>query len=87
MSNIVTVIAGGAEYVGRLKSIDESGLVLTNPRMITFTEQGMGFANGIAATGKQDPDEMTILQPTFMTETNEDVVKAWHQATSGLMIP
>ena len=85
--DIVTVMAPTGEYVGRLLKMDETGIVLENPRMITFAEQGMGFANGIAATGIADPKVMTILQAVFVTETNPEVVKAWHQATSGLLVP
>ena len=85
--DIVTVMAATGEYVGRLMKMDETAIILENPRMITFAEEGMGFANGIAATGMQDPKEMVILQPIFVTETNPEVVKAWHQATSGLLVP
>ena len=85
--DVVTVMAATGEYVGRLLKMDETGIVLENPRMITFAEQGMGFANGIAATGISDPKEMVILQAVFLTETNPEVVKAWHQATSGLVLP
>jgi len=85
--DIVTVMAPTGEYVGRLLKMDETGIVLENPRMITFADQGMGFANGIAATGIADPNVMTILQAVFVTETNPEVVKAWHQATSGLLVP
>ena len=85
--DIVTVMTATGEYVGRILKMDETGIVLENPRMITFAEQGMGFANGIAATGVANPKEMAIFQPIFATETNPEVVKAWHQATSGLLVP
>ena len=85
--DIVTVMTATGEYVGRLLKMDETAIILENPRMITFAEEGMGFANGIAATGIQDPTEMVILQSIFVTETNPEVVKAWHQATSGLLVP
>ena len=87
VSDVVTVMASTGEYVGRLLKMDDTGVVLQNPRMITFADQGMGFAAGIAATGVNDPNEMVILQAIFVTETNPEVVKAWHSATSGLLIP
>ena len=87
MSDVVTVMAGHAEYVGRLKSREGNIVELENPRLITFNEQGgMGFAHGIAASGVEQPSSMTIVSPVFITETNEEVVKAWHQATSGLIV-
>jgi hypothetical protein len=85
--DIVTVVAASGEYVGRMIKFDETGIVLQNPRMITYTEDGqMGFAAGIAMTGNIDPKEVTILSIVFVTECNEEIVKAWHQATSGLIV-
>ena len=86
VNEVVTVMASSGEYVGKLTKMDENGIVLKDPRLITFGEQGMGFASGIAATGLEDPKEMTILQAVFVTQTHEDVVKAWHRATSGLIL-
>lgn len=84
--DIVTVMALSGEYVGRLTGRDESGRVtLESPRMIVASEQGMGFANGIAATGLKDPKEVTFLSYVFMTETNEEVQSAWRQAVTGLV--
>jgi len=87
VNDTVTVMTQTGEYVGRLLKMDAFGVVLQNPRMITFADQGMGFAAGIAATGLNDPNEMVILQAVFVTETNPEVVKAWHSATSGLVMP
>jgi len=85
--DVVTVVAATGEYVGKLLKIDETGVVLSDPRMITYNEQGMGFAHGVAMTGNPDPKEVVILQAVFVTETNNEVVKAWRQATSGIITP
>jgi len=85
-NDVVTVVAATGEYVGRMLKFDETGIVLQNPRLITYSEDGMGFAQGIAMTGNVDPKEVTILQIVFVTECNEEIVKAWHQATSGLIV-
>jgi len=84
--DVVTVVAATGEYVGRMLKFDETGIVLQNPRLITYAEEGMGFAQGIAMTGNPDPKEVTIMQVVFVTECNEEIVKAWHQATSGLIL-
>jgi hypothetical protein len=86
-NDIVTVVATTGEYVGKLLKMDETGVVLADPRMITYNEQGMGFAQGIAMTGNVDPKEVVILQAVFVTDCNPEVVKAWRQATSGLVMP
>ena len=85
-NDVVTVVAPSGEYVGRMLKFDETGVVLQNPRMITFSEEGMGFAAGIAATGNPDPKEVTIMNIIFVTECNVEIVKAWHQATSGIIL-
>jgi len=85
-NEIVTVVAATGEYVGRLAKIDETGIVLLNPRMITFEGENMGFARGIAMTGEVDPVEVTILSPVMMTPTAEVVSKAWQEHTSGLIL-
>jgi len=87
INEIVTVMTATGEYVGKLMNMDGGNILLKDPRLITFTENGMGFANGIAATGIQNPKEVTITQAIFFTETNPDVAKAWRQATSGIVLP
>jgi len=82
--DIVTVMALSGEYVGKLVS-DSDGITLSDPRMIIASEQGMGFANGIAATGAKDPKSVTFQSYVFVTETNDEVQSAWRQQTSGLI--
>jgi len=86
-NDVVTVMAVSGEYVGKLVKIDETGVSLNDPRLVTANEQGMGFANGIAMTGMQDPKDMIILQPVFITETHPEVVKAYRQSVSGIITP
>ena len=84
--DVVTVVAATGEYVGRMTKIDETGIVLENPRLITYSDEGMGFAAGIAMTGNPDPKEVTILSAVFVTECNQEIVKAWQSATSGIIL-
>jgi hypothetical protein len=84
--DVVTVVAATGEYVGRMVKIDETGIVLENPRLITYSDEGMGFAAGIAMTGNPDPKEVTILSAVFVTECNQEIVKAWQTATSGIIL-
>jgi catalase (peroxidase I) len=83
--DVVTVMAVTGEYVGKLVRMDETGVVLQDPRFVSVSEQGMGFANGIAMTGVKDPKEMTILQAVFVCETNPEVESAYRQSVSGLI--
>jgi hypothetical protein len=56
--------------------------------MLVHQESGMGFAHGVCATGKMNPDEVMFYNGglVFMTESNEEVEKAYRQATSGIII-
>lgn len=85
--DIVTVIAMSGEYVGKFISNDQNGLVIENPRMILQNpETGeMGFAQGVAVTGDQNPKEITFDQYIFITPTNDKVATAWQDATSSII--
>lgn len=88
-NDIVTVLSSlGTEYVGKFISMDENGIVLKKPKLISMSEQGMGFAGGIAMTGVADPEQVLInlSQIVFITETNEPVQKAYVEATSGIIL-
>lgn len=84
--DIITVMALSGEYVGRLVGRGEDGsITIESPRMIVASEQGMGFSNGIAATGVKDPKEVKFQSYIFITETNDEVQSAWRQAVTGLV--
>ena len=85
--DVVTVMTATGEYVGKLIS-DDAGIVqLENPRFVTVSEQGMGFANGIAMTGVKDPKNVTLCNVLFVAETNPEVVSAYRTTVSGLITP
>lgn len=85
-NDVVTVVAMSGEYVGKLKDTGAGTISLEDPRMLVHSEQGMGFANGIAVTGKNEPIEVTFQTYVFATKTNDEVEKAYRQATSGLVL-
>jgi hypothetical protein len=88
--DVVTVMTvNGSEYVGKLKfgTVSSDNVVLEDPRFVTMTEQGMGFANGIAATGVENPKEVELRNVLFVTETNAQVVSAYRTSVSGIVMP
>ena len=83
---IVTVLTVAGEFVGKLAGI-EDGVKLIDPRMVVQGPEGnMGFARGICQTGIENPTEVLITNPIFVTDTNEMVENAWREATSGIAI-
>ena len=83
---IVTVVTVAGEFVGKLAGT-EDGVKLIDPRMVVQGPEGnMGFARGICQTGIENPTEVLITSPIFVTDTNEMVENAWREATSGIAI-
>jgi len=79
---IVTVVATtGQEYVGKLVN-DSNGVLLERPKMIVFSENQMGFAQGICATGTSEVQDVQFYPAgiAFVTEPDESVVNAYWQA-------
>ena len=83
--DVVSVIALGAEYVGKLEEVKENSIVLNNPVMVMVTEQGMGFAASLAMTGEESPKQAELRGYTLVTKTNSQVEAAYRQHTSGLI--
>lgn len=85
-NDVVTVVAISGEYVGRFISNNGGVITLKDPRMLVQNEQGMGFANGVAVTGKPEPTLINFHSYVFATATSETVEKAYVEAVSGLVL-
>jgi len=87
-NDVVSVMTAYGEYVGKFVQQGTSVVTLTDPRMIVQTEQGMGFAHGICATGKENPTsvEIQMSQVVFITEVNTQIEKEYRKVTSGLIV-
>lgn len=84
--DVISVISLAGEFVGKYETSGDGSITLSDPRMLIQNEQGMGFANGIAVTGKASPTSVTFQNYVFVTETNEDIEKAYRGAVSGLVL-
>ena len=81
--DIVTVVTMTGEYVGELAKTEP--LTLKNPKMIVQAPNGgIGFAKGVAVTGKENPESMVISTYVFVSEVNENVAEAHRTAVSGI---
>ena len=81
--DIVTVVTMTGEYVGELAKTEP--LTLKNPKMIVQAPNGgMGFAKGVAVTGKENPESMVISTYVFVSEVNENVAEAHRTAVSSI---
>ena len=86
-NDIVTVLTLAGEFVGKFVS-DENGIELEDPRMVVQgPDGGMGFARGICQTGVENPDYVLFESYIFTTPANDQVQKAFREATSGIVTP
>ena len=87
VGDVVSVVTAAGEFVGKLDGFDGDSVILAKPRMLVMgKEGGMGFARGICMTGKENPESATFHNVVFVTPTNEDIDKAWVQATTGIAL-
>mgnify|MGYP004276455309 CR=1 FL=1 len=85
--DLVTVLTPHGEFVGRLEKNDDTGVHLSNPKMMVSTKEGnMGFARGVAVTGEENPETVTFMNPVYIIPTNEQVSKAHTEATTNIQL-
>lgn len=87
-NDVVTVITYVGEFVGKLVEETPDKVTLKDPRMFLNTEEGMGFARGVAATGEENPTSMSFFTGgiIFVSKTNSEIDREWHRATSGILV-
>lgn len=87
LNSVMTVVTTNGEYVGKITGESANSITMANPRLIVTTEQGMGFANGIAMTGIDNPKSVTFKNYIFVTESAEGVIEAWNEHTGQIQLP
>lgn len=87
-NDVVSVATLSGEFVGKFVSATEAGVELKDPKLITASEEGMGFAKGVCLTGIENPESMVLSAGgvIFTVKTHKDIEKAYRQATSGLIV-
>jgi len=88
VGDIVAVNTPVGEYVGELISF-EGDVILKKPRLILFNPDDgkMGFAKGISIASEENPEEVVFRTFTFTTTCNQDIVNAYEQYNSSLIVP
>lgn len=85
--DIVTVIAFGNEYVGKLVEVTDTKITLDKPVMLMLTQEGMGFSGSVAMSGEENPKQVTLHNYNLVTNTNSQIAGAYQKHTSGLITP
>ena len=84
--DVVTLVTPVGEFVGRYEGEDSEGIKLGVPRMLIQNQQGMGFAPGVSMTGKQEPESVTFRNVVFITDTQQEIAKAYQTSVSKIML-
>lgn len=85
--DIVTIMTGIGEYIGKYVETNEGSVVADNPRLIVQDPEGnIGFGRGVCMTAKENPKQVTFLDVLFLVETNDSFQKSYIEATSGIII-
>ena len=89
IGDIVTMVTPVGEVIGKLVAENEVELTLEDPRLFVPNEGGAGLAPGICMTGVPDTKEAVLFKGGIvgMVPTANELVSAWQQQTSGLVIP
>lgn len=84
--DVVTVYSLAGEIVGKYINGKDGEISLEDPRVLMQSEQGLGFAKGVCVSGQLNTKKITISNYIFITPTNDEFVRAYHQAVSGLIV-
>ena len=85
-NDVVTVMCHVGEITGKFIESGAGFIKLKDPRMLTQTEQGIGYAKGVCMSGMMDTREIVVNNYLFVVDTNDEFVKAYHQTDSGLVL-
>ena len=85
---VVTLVTHVGEVIGRVSADLEDRIELENPRLFVNQADGSGLAPGICMTGVQDPSTGIFYKGSIVAvvATAEELVKAWQQQTSGIIL-
>ena len=89
VGDVVTMVTPVGEVIGKIKAQDDQSVTLEDPRLFVPNEGGAGLAPGICMTGATDPKEAVFFKggAVAMVLTANELVSAWRQQTSGLVVP
>lgn len=89
IGDVVTMVTPVGEVIGKIKEQDDQSVTLEDPRLFVPNEGGAGLAPGICMTGATDPKEAVFFKggAVAMVLTANELVAAWRQQTSGLVVP
>lgn len=88
MGEVVVLLTGTVEVVGRLKKFSTDEIELESPRLFVPMEQGGGLTNAIAMAGEQEPDVATFSWNAVLgiQKCSPEIEAGWRQQTSGIQI-
>jgi len=88
VNDVVSVVTTIGEFIGKYKEEGGHQIILTDPRMVVHSKEGMGFARGLSMTSGDEADECAFYKTNvvFIAQVHPDVVSSYREFTSGLII-
>ena len=86
--DLVSVLTPHGEFVGRLEKNDDTGVHLSNPKMMVSTKEGnMGFARGVCMTGEENPKSIIFRSGgiILVTPSNQNINKFFKNPRQNLL--
>ena len=88
VNDVVSVVTTVGEFIGKFVKENTHVVILKDPRMVVHGSTGMGFARGLSMASGEEADECTFYTTNvvFIAEAHKDVVTAYREFTSGLIL-
>lgn len=88
VNDVVSVVSTVGEFIGKFVSENSHKITLKDPRMVVHGASGMGFARGLSMTSGEEAEYCSFYTTNvvFMAEVHKDVVTAYREFTSGLIL-
>lgn len=87
--DVISLVTVSGEFVGKWVGETTVSLTLRDPHMVSAGAQGnIGFMPVVCLTGKPKPDTVEFNKTAIVcyVETDENVVREYRKATSGLIV-
>jgi len=84
---VVSVVTPNGDVVGKLRNVEDTHVVVEDPRGFVQTQDGVGFAPSVSIGCDHELPEVTFNMAMVLTitKTHEEIEKAWRQQTSGIV--
>jgi len=87
-NDVVSIVTLTGEFVGKYMEETPDQYVIADPRLLSQSQNGVGFLPVVCMTGKPEPTEVRFNRATvaFVVPTADEVEREYRKATSGIIM-